>query len=161
MAVKGYEALISQVNRMKQTERVMVATLSTVLSVQKARIFQKGRDANGGKIGDYSSKPISISRKNQSRNTGKTYFPGGYKEYHGLIGKGSSTVVLRNTDQMMMDYGVKILGRNEYGLGFDNQFNFDKSNWNEERFDKEIFAESSEDERTFDRVFQYELNRIE
>lgn len=161
MAVRGYEALINQVRRMQNTERIMVATLSTVLAGQKQRIFQRGKDANGGKIGNYSTKPISIARKNQSRQTGKTYFRGGYKEYKSLIGKGSSTVNLRNTDQMMMDYGIQIISRNEYGLGFTNQFNFNKSEWNEERFDKEIFAESNEDARTFDRVFQYELNRIE
>lgn len=159
--VKGYDALISQLNRMMQTDRIMVAALSTVLAGQKKRIFQDGKDASSLKIGSYSTKPISISRKAQSRNTGKTYFKGGYREYKGLIGKGNSTVNLRNTDQMMMDYGVHILGRKEYGLGFNNPFNFDKSEWNEERYDKEIFAESDADAKTFERVFEYELNRIE
>lgn len=159
--VKGYDALISQLNRMMQTDRIMVAALSTVLAGQKKRIFQDGKDASSSKIGSYSTKPISISRKAQSRNTGKTYFPGGYREYKGLIGKGNATVNLRNTDQMMMDYGVHILGRKEYGLGFNNPFNFDKSEWNEEHFDKEIFAESDADSKTFERVFEYELNRIE
>lgn len=161
MAVKGYDALFSQLNRLRQTDKIMVATLSTVFSVHKRRIYQSGKDANGGSIGQYSTKPISISRKNQSRQTGKTYFKGGYREYKSLIGKGSGTVNLRNTDQEMMDYGLRILGKNEYGFGFTNDFNFKKSNWNEEHFDKEIFAESAEDERTFDRVFQFELNKIE
>lgn len=159
--VKGYDALIAQLNRMMQTDRIMVAALSTVLAGQKKRIFQEGKDASSSKIGTYSTKPISIARKNQSRNTGKTYFKGGYREYKGLIGKGNNTVNLRNTDQMMMDYGVHILGRKEYGLGFNNPFNFDKSEWNEERYDKEIFAESDADAKTFERVFEYELNRIE
>lgn len=159
--VKGYEALIAQLNKMMQTDRIMVAALSTVLAGQKRRIFQEGKDASSSKIGSYSTKPISIARKDQSRNTGKTYFKGGYREYKGLIGKGNNTVNLRNTDQMMMDYGVHILGRKEYGLGFNNQFNFNKSEWNEERYDKEIFAESDADSKTFERVFEYELNRIE
>lgn len=161
MAVRGYEALISQVNKLRQTDKIMVRTLSSVLSVHKKRIYQRGQDANGSKIGQYSTEPISISRKNQSRNTGKTYFKGGYREYKSLTGKGASFVNLRNTDQEMMDYGLRILGKNEYGFGFTNDFNFKKSNWNEEHFDKEIFAESAEDERVFDRVFQAELNRIE
>lgn len=161
MAVKGYDKLIAQVNKLRQTDRIMVATLTTVFAGHKKRIYQQGKDANGGKIGQYSTKPTSISRKNQSRNTGKTYFKGGYREYKSLIGKGSAFVNLRNTDQEMMDYGVRIIGKNKYGFGFNNEFNFKKSNWNEEHFDKEIFAESQEDARTFDRVFQYELNRIE
>lgn len=161
MAVKGYDKLIAQINRMMQTDRIMVATLSTVLSEQKRRIFQQGRDASGGRIGNYSTKPISISRKNQSRNTGKSYFPGGYREYKSLIGKGAGFVNLRNTDQMMMDYGVHVLGKDEYGLGFNNQFNFDKSEWNEERYNKEIFAESRDEDRLFLRVFEFEFNKIE
>lgn len=161
MAVKGYDSLINQLNKMMQTDRVMVASLSTVLAEQKNRIFQKGQDANNGRIGTYSTKPASVSRKAQSRNTGKTYFKGGYREYKGLTGKGNSFVNLRNTDQMMMDYGVHVLGRNEYGLGFNNQFNFNKSEWNEERFDKEIFAESDKEGELFLRVFEFELNKIE
>lgn len=161
MAVKGYDALITQVNKMMQTERIMVATLSTVLAEHKRRIFQGGKAASGARIGSYSIKPTSISKKNQSRNTGRTYFPGGYRQYKSLTGKGASTVNLRNTDQMMMDYGLHVLGRNEYGFGFDNKFNFDKSNWNEDHFDKEIFAESDAEGKTFERVFEYELNRIE
>lgn len=160
MAVRGYDALIDQINKMLQTDRIMVATLSSVLAVQKTRIFQRGQDANMGKIGTYGTKPISIARKNQSRQTGKTYFKGGYREYKSLTGKGADKVNLRNTDQMMMDYGVQVLGRKEYGLGFNNQFNFNKSEWNEEKYNKEIFAESPEDEKVFDRVFQFELNKI-
>lgn len=161
MAVKGYDALISQINKLMRPDAIMVATLSTVLAQQKKRIFQAGKDANASKIGSYSTKPISIARKDQSRNTGKTYFKGGYREYKSLTGKGSATVNLRNTDQMMMDYGVHVLGPKQYGLGFNNKFNFDKSNWNEEHFDKEIFGESDAEGKTFERVFQYELNRIE
>lgn len=161
MAVKGYDSLISQLNKMMQTERIMIASLNTVLAKQKERIFQKGNDADGSKIGSYSTNPISISRKNQSRNTGKTYFKGGYREYKGLTGKGNSYVNLRNTDQMMMDYGVHILGKDEYGLGFTNAFNFNKSEWNEEKYDKEIFAESEEEAKLFLRVFEFELNKIE
>lgn len=161
MAVKGYDILINQVNKLLQTDRIMVASISSVLAIQKRRIFDRGQDANLSNIGTYSKKPISISRKKQARQTGKTYFKGGYAEYHSLIGKGSSAVNLRATDQMMMDYSVQVLGQKEYGLGFTNTFNFNKSEWNEEHFDKDIFAESSEDSMTFDKAFQFELNRIE
>ena len=161
MAVKGYTELISTVNKLLNSEKVMVTTLSSVLAGQKNRIFQKGKDADGSQIGTYSTKPISISRKNQSRNTGKTYFKGGYREYKSLAGKGSGFVNLRNTDQMNFDYGLKVLGRNEYGFGFDNSFNFDKSEWNEEKYKKEIFGHSQEDDATFEKVFQYELDKIQ
>ena len=160
MAVKGYKELIDQLNMMMRSDRIMLATLSSVLAGHKKRIFQNGQDANLGQIGTYSTKPISIARKNQSRQTGKTYFRGGYKEYKSLIGKGSDKVNLRNTDQMQMDYGLKVIKRNEYGFGFTNQFNFDKSNWAEEKYNKEIFGESSEDAAIFERVFNYEISKI-
>jgi hypothetical protein len=138
----------------------MLATLSSVLAVHKTRIFQKGQDSDLSKIGSYSTKPTSISRKNQARQTGKTYFKGGYKEYKSLAGRESNFVNLRNTDQMMMDYSLQVIGKNEYGFGFTNQFNFDKSGWNEDHFDTEVFGESSEDAQVFERVFQYELNKL-
>lgn len=159
MAVRGYDILIDQLNRMMRTDAIMTATLSTVLALQKKRIFQDGKAATGSQIGTYSTTPASISRKNQARSTGKTYFKGGYREYHTLIGKGSK-VNLRNTDQMMMDYGVHILGRNEYGLGFNNEFNYNKSVWNEEHFEKDIFDESDAEGRLFQRVLEFELNKI-
>lgn len=161
MAVKGYDEVINTINHILNSEKIIVITLSSVLAGQKKRIFQQGKDADGSQIGTYSTKPISISRKNQSRNTGKTYFRGGYREYKSLIGKGSSFVNLRNTDQMNMDYGLHVLGKNEYGMGFNNSFNFDKSEWNEEKYKKEIFAQSDEDDRTFEAVFQFELDKIQ
>lgn len=160
MAVKGYDTLKRQVARMMQTDRIMVPALSTVLASQKKRIFEAGKDGNSSKIGTYSTRPISIARKDQARNTGKTYFKGGYREYHSLIGKGT-TVNLRNTDQMRMDYGVHILGGNQYGLGFNNEFNFQKSEWNEKKYGKEIFAESDAEGRLLQRVVEFELNKIE
>ncbi len=138
----------------------MVSALTTVIAEQKDRIFNKGKDAFNSKIGSYGTNPISISKKNQSRNTGKTYFKGGYKEYKGLIGKGNNTVNLRNTDQMRMDYQVLVLSKSEWGLGFTNDFNADKADWNEERFEKEIFATTTKEDNLFDKVFQFELDRI-
>ncbi len=160
MASKGYKELVIQINDIIKLDRVMVSALNTVIAEQKDRIFNKGKDAFNGKIGSYGTRPISISKKNQSRNTGKTYFKGGYKEYKGLTGKGNGTVNLRNTDQMRMDYGVMVLSKNEWGLGFSNEFNADKADWNEEKYDKDIFTTSKKEDNIFDKVFQFELDRI-
>lgn len=146
---------------MLQNDRVMIAAVNTVLASQKKRIFQDGNDSSGVKIGTYSTKPISISRAAQSRSTGKTYFKGGYREYKSLTGKGSAYVNLRNTDQMMMDLGTSVLGPKEYGIGFTNTFNADKAEWNEERFDKEIFATTDGEDELFLKVVQFELDKID
>lgn len=111
---------------------------STALALQKDRIFAKGQASDGSQIGTYSTNPISISKSKQARQTGKTYFKGGYSEYKTSIGKNQGFVNLRNTDQMMMDYGVIQSGDN-VGLGFQNDVNRDKSNWMTDKYGKDIF----------------------
>lgn len=111
---------------------------TTALALQKDRIFSKGQASDGSQIGQYSTNPISISKSKQARNTGQTYFKGGYSEYKTAVGKNPGYVNLRNTDQMMMDYGV-IQDGDEVGLGFQNDVNRDKSNWMTDKYGKDIF----------------------
>lgn len=155
-----FDVMIRELNQLSQTDRAMRTALNTVLAEQKRRIFSDGQDATGSEIGTYSTKPISIARKDQARNTGKTYFSGGYAEYKSLIGRNPGRVILRNTDQMMMDYGVLVLGSDQYGLGFVNDDNGDKSDWLEEKYKKEIFSESDFEGEIMENVLYQELNRI-
>lgn len=152
------KSLIDKVNSAVRDEKLKRTALSTALALQKPRIFDKGQDDTGSQIGTYGTNPISISKKNQARNTGKTYFKGGYAEYHGDIGKGSSRVILRNTDQMMMDYGVVFNG-SEAGLGFQNSLNADKAGWMIEKYEKNIFFLSEREADAIGNVYLQALNR--
>jgi hypothetical protein len=125
-------------------EKAKRIALTTVLAVHKPRIFNKGEDGNNSKIGSYKTNPISISKKNQARNTGKTYFKGGYAEYKKDIGKNPGFVNLRNKDQMMIDYGIVFNG-SEFGFGFQNQENANKSGWMTDKYDKDIFVLSDQE----------------
>lgn len=161
MPYKGYDTLINDINRLLSSEKIYVAAINSVLVAQKERIFVNGNAANNSKIGSYGTNPISISRKNQSRNTGKTYFKGGYREYKSLTGKGSGFVNLRNTDQMMMDLGVSINpGAKEYGIGFTNDFNADKMEWNEERFGKNIADTTEQEDSLFVSLIENRLQSL-
>lgn len=160
MASKGYDILINDINKLLRNDRVMIAATNSVLVEQKKRIFQQGKASNEQRIGVYSTKPISISRKNQARNVGKTYFKGGYQEYKGLTGKGSNFVNLRNTDQMMMDLSTFVLGKGEYGIGFNNDFNADKRDWMEDKYRKDIFSTTSKEDNLFEKVVVFELEKI-
>ncbi len=131
------QQITEKLKKVIHSDKVMRVSLTTVLAIQKPRIFQQGQDSRGGKIGTYSTNPISISKKNQARNTGKTYFPGGYAQYKNDIGKGG-TVNFRNTDQMMMDYQLIVSG-DQYGFGFQNHFNYEKSEWLQDKYDKNVF----------------------
>ena len=155
-----FDVMIRELNQISQTDRAMRKALNTVLAEQKRRIFSQGQDANGSDIGTYSTRPISISRKDQAKNTGKTHFEGGYAEYKSLIGRNPGKVILRNTDQMMMDYGVLVLGNDQYGLGFVNDENGDKSDWLEDKYKKEIFSESDFEGQIVENVLYQELDRI-
>jgi hypothetical protein len=156
---REYNLIISELNGLMNVDRTMRVALTTLLALQKRRIFQEGQTAGNSKIGTYSKKKISIATKNQAKDTGKTYFKGGYAEYKTLIGKNPGYVNLRNTDQMMMDYSVHVLGSNEYGLGFNNDFNFNKTQWMEEKYNKDIFDESTQEGDALENLILIELNK--
>ena len=140
-----FTGLANKINNVVRNDRNHRIALSTVLAVHKQRIFVQGFDAKGNKIGTYSTKPISISRAKQARDTGRTKFKGGYAEYKTAIGKNPGFINLRNTDQLMMDYGL--IGSNgEYGFGFQNTENFNKSQWVQDKKVKDIFDLSRSEE---------------
>ena len=157
MAVKGFDILINDINRLIRSETIYIGAINSVLAAYLERIFENGKDSSNSEIGTYSTKPISISKENQSRDTGKTYFKGGYREYKSLIGKGSDSVNLRNTDQMMMDLGTTISG-NKYGIGFSNSFNAEKRDWMEEKYGKEIFNTTDQEDDIFINVIQSKID---
>jgi hypothetical protein len=159
VAASGWDIVIKQVTDLGAFDRAVKVGVQTVLATQKKRIFVEGEDAGNNKIGTYSTKPISISKKNQSRNTGKTYFKGGYAEYKTAVGKNDGFVNLRNTDQMNFDYQFFDLGNNTYGLGFSNEFNFQKSGWLEKKYDKKIFEQSQREGQLLNSVIEYEISK--
>lgn len=131
----------------------------TALAIQKDRIFSKGKAADGSQIGTYSTEPISISKSKQARQTGQTYFKGGYSEYKSKIGKNQGFVNLRNTDQMMGDFGVVVNG-DEIGIGFQNDANGEKMSWMESKYGKDIAEQSDSEVNTFVNVLVDEQNKL-
>lgn len=143
--------LINKINQAARSDRNLRIGLSTTLAVHKPRIFSEGFDSKGAKIGTYSTKPASISKKQQARSTGKTFFKGGYAEYKRAVGRNPGFVILRNTDQMMMDYGLQGSGLS-YGFGFQNSENYKKSQWMENKYQKPIFDISRNEENVLTNV---------
>lgn len=137
---KDYDALLAQVNQMRNIDKAVRAALSTMVAEQKERIFNNGRASDGSRIGRYSK---------------------GYQKLRRKKGKPANFVNLRFTDQMFFDYSLIILGRGTYGIGFKNQFNYDKSVWNEKRYKKEIFVETAQEAKLVDKTIQAYLDRID
>lgn len=148
-----YLNLLDKLNNAIRDEKNQRVAAVTVLSQYKPRIFEKGLDSKNSKIGTYSTKPISISKKNQARQTGKTYFKGGYAEYHGAIGKGSSNVILDNTSQMKNDLGL-IKNGPDWAFGFQNDVNGNKMAWMNEKYNKQISHASEQEVNLFSQVLQ-------
>jgi hypothetical protein len=154
-----WDIVIKKVNDALRSDKAIRTGITTVLAIQKQRIFAKGQDGKESQIGTYSTNPISISKKNQVRDTGKTYFPGGYAQYKSETGRNPGFVNLQNTSQMFQDYSFHILGSDTYGLGFNNEFNFKKSQWMEEKYGNEIFEQSSREGDVLTRVIESELGK--
>lgn len=109
--------IVAKVNSAIKSDKGRRIALSTVLSVHKPRIFERGQAANGSQIGTYSKK---------------------YGEKKRLLGRNPGYVNLRLTDQTMNDYGIIING-DQYAFGFQNSFNADKAGWVSDRYNKDIF----------------------
>lgn len=159
MAVNGWDIVLKKMTDLPKFNRAVKIGVQTVLTTQKKRIFVDGLDANGSKIGKYSTNPISISKKNQARNTGKTYFKTGYDEYKTAIGKNPGYVNLTNTGQMFQDYSYFDLGTDSSGLGFHNEINFEKSQWMETKYEKKIFQQSSQEGIILNQVIEAEIGK--
>lgn len=153
------QQIMDRINRVVRSDKPMRAALSTVLAIHKRRIFEQGKDASGAKIGTYSTKPISISRKNQARNTGQTHFKGGYSQYKSAIGKNPGFVNFRNFDHMMGDYGIIVNG-DKFGYGFQNSFNYQKSQWLQDKYDKNVFDLSEQELNILADTLKAEIERM-
>lgn len=150
---------LKNLNQAIFSDQVNRTALTTVVALQKKRIFESGRASENDQIGTYSAKPISISKKNQARQTGKTYFAGGYSEYKTAIGKNPGYVNLVNFGQMRMDYGL-IKNGSTFGLGFQNVVNFNKSQWMEDKYDKQIFQITPQETDTLADVIVFKLKEM-
>lgn len=159
MAANAWDIVLKKMQDLTKVNRAVKVGVQTVLATQKKRIFVDGEESADGKIGTYSTNPISISKKNQTRNTGKTYFKGGYAEYKSAIGKNPGYVNLNNTGQMFQDYSFFDLGNEGLGLGFNNSFNYEKSQWMEAKYGKKIFQQSRKEGIILNSVIEQEIGK--
>ena len=103
------------------------------------RIFDDGLASDGTKIGEYSTKPISISKSKQVVKTGQSYFKGGYKEYRDKAGRQTEYVDLALSTQLRREFSTNV-EFNEGAWTWSIVQNKDKANGNEKRFGKKIFS---------------------
>jgi hypothetical protein len=93
-------------------EREQRKAALTVFAIHKPRIFERGINANGGKIGEYKDGPYKAMRAKRGRET--------------------AFVNLEMFGSMKKDYQPTKVG--VVGYGFSNQKESDKADFNEERY---------------------------
>lgn len=132
---------------------------STILADMVIRIFEEGKNSSGDFIGKYSTNDTYINTEKESPKKlparGKngntkfkdgnphktTFFGGGYKEFKGKIGRGSSFVNLRLFGLLQNDMAAGLIKKGDvWQIALKRQFNADKARGNEDRFDHKIFA---------------------
>lgn len=145
--------------------RVTEIAARTAMAEMGRRIFTRGLNSAGRKIGEYSTKPIYISKSKTPSGSGG-YFAGGYKEFKQSIGRGSK-VNFRLFNQLQNDFaGGNIKAprptkesRFSYIVRLKDEFNEKKRKGLEERFT--ITFDPSKSERIrFRKAFEFELRRI-
>lgn len=120
----------------ERPELVYGPMATTVLAVQKRRIFQDGLNSQGQAIGTYS--PSYIRQRVRSGFTA------------------SSRVILTKTDQMRGDYTAGPTAGG-YALGFQNPTNAEKARRNEERYGR-VFALTDSEIKTSIQLINLRLN---
>lgn len=120
MATNDTSALVkitAKLQSLEQSDALLRIIASTMLAETRQRIHEDGKNAAGGNIGTYKKSYLEWRQENGYKTTG-------------------SNVKLFLTGQMQNDYKVVPQSKTEYGLGFSNQFNGDKSTWAEEKYGK-------------------------
>jgi hypothetical protein len=118
-----FDDLIENIDAELSNRNAAIAAATSVFAIHKPRIFEEGRDAEDGKIGDYKEGP--------------------YKKKKAKMGRETSFVNLSMTESMKKDYQVtdRADSSSQVGFGFSNINEFNKSEWLEgpSLYDKKIF----------------------
>ena len=137
----------------------IIRTIATSMNgIISERIHEQGLDANGGKIGNYDTKPIYVNPNVATRKfpaegkTGKTkfistglphktkYFAGGYNEFKTQVGKNIGSVNLNLSGQMNNQFTV-IATKDGYGLGWADENIFARARFFEtKKYNKTIWG---------------------
>lgn len=130
---------INKLNSLIRGDRIDRRALSAMQTQLDIRIFKEGKYANGRELGDYSEEYQKLRARKGINETVK--------------------VNLQFTGQMRKDFKLKVLGKNQYGSGFDNVENFDKSEWLEALYRGIIFELSKEEEQLLETLYEAEIER--
>lgn len=114
-----------------------------IMPMIRKRVHVDGLDADGSQIGTYTKEYMKVRTGNFQENTitrGKNK-----GQARPAYNRSADTkVILSLTSQMEQDMQV-IKTDNGYGIGYSNEFNYNKAMWNEKRYKKNIWNLSADE----------------
>lgn len=134
------EKLIQRSSAKQIRDKVTQRVLQTIHTITDQRIFRDGIAANGQLIGVYSAEYQKIRQRNNYPTSRK--------------------VILQASTDMNDDYKFLVLPNNQYGSGFSNNENFNKSNYVEDTYNKEIFKLTASEEKKLEKLLDKELEKF-
>jgi len=150
--VANLDELIRKTKRLSFHSKVTQRVLESIHEMTDKRIFHDGRDANNNSLGRYSK------GYQKTRNKGILYVRKGVKRK--ITYPSGTKVILQAESTMVNDYTFLVLPDGNYGSGFNNIVNFDKSNWVESTYKKPIFKLTDEEEKQIGIRTEKELTRF-
>lgn len=142
---------VDQLRQLQNPDQMLRTVALAILPELKKRVHVEGKDSNGSQIGIYSPGYMKLrtgsydnadrfkkgAKTGQNKNAGVSTSTGNPRpQYHRTA---DPKVILSLTRQMENDLSVLPVGQG-YGIGFNNPFNFQKSQWNEKTYGKRIWA---------------------
>lgn len=134
--------LILKLRSIIDQDKVIRVVASTMAGEIRERIHEKGLDASGNAIGTYSLQYLKRRKKKFNRSGNKVII--------------SLTRNLENDWSICQSLPIKTpFG---YGLGFRKSENFDKANWNEERFG-DIWKLTNDERKQVNDITSFEVRK--
>jgi hypothetical protein len=137
--VASVDYLVKGLASLTDTDSLLRTISEAMLGETKFRIHNEGQRSTGSPIGQYNDKylQVRIGKYNRTSDT---------------------DVIFSLTGQMENNYKVIAISDTEYGLGFDNATDGQKSVWLAERFGNDIWALSESELKQVDAIVQEFVN---
>lgn len=149
--------ILDKIDDLEDAEIILNGAVFDVFADMKERIQQRGEKSDGGKmryVPKASKKPSLLEGASDS-----AYSPR-YSKKRKKKGRQTDHVDLTMTGDMMdRAFTVIPLSKNEIGIGFQDDENFDKAQFNEERYGK-IFMNTDEEIDSFLQTIKSRIKNV-
>ena len=132
--------LIKGLKSLADTDSLLRSIAFGMLPLTKKRIHEEGQRATGSPIGEYDNKYLQLRVNKYNRTADRT-------------------IIFSLTGQMENNYKVIAISDTEYGLGFDNSNDAEKSVWLADKFGNDIWQLSKDEIVAMESIIEDFINK--